>query len=85
MRYSSPGATPTSVAEAPWDDTVLLVALWVERRIVAVPKAGEEQPVAYTDFLTGIERPQFLLADGDRLLVVDHEGGRILAVTESAE
>ena len=78
-----PGATPTSVAEAPWDDTVLLVALWVERRVVAVPKAGEEQPVAYTDFLTGIERPQFLLADGDRLLVVDHEGGRILAVTES--
>jgi len=77
-----PGATPTSVAVAPWDEGVRLVALWVEGRVVAVPTAGDE-PVEYEDFLTGVERPQFLLADEDRLLVVDYEGGRILAVEES--
>lgn len=77
-----PGATPTSVAVAPWDEAVRLVALWVQGRVVAVPTDGDE-PVDYDDFLTGIERPQFLLADEERLLVVDHEGGRILAVVES--
>lgn len=81
-----PGATPTSVAVAPWDDTVLMVALWVEGRVVAVPVAGPDvdgQPVDYADFLTGIERPQHLLADGDRLLVVDYGDGRILEIEES--
>ena len=34
-----------------------------------------------TTFLTGIEHPQTLVSDGDRLLVVDFGGGRILAVT----
>jgi len=97
-----PGSTPTSVAVAPWNDNVLLVSLWVQSRIVAVPAASGDDtsssapdssgpsgtdddggPVEYTDFITGIERPQFLLADGDRLLVVDYGGGRIVAVTES--
>jgi hypothetical protein len=32
-------------------------------------------------FLTGVRHPQHLLALGDRLLVVDHAGGRILAVS----
>ena len=38
-------------------------------------------PVAPTTFLTGIEHPQTLVSDGERLLVVDFGGGRILAVT----
>nr|MBA3984531.1 hypothetical protein [Acidimicrobiia bacterium] len=38
-------------------------------------------PVRPETFLTGIERPQHLLADGERLLITDFEDGRILAVT----
>lgn len=75
------GATPTSVAVAPWDADTLVVALWVERRVVTVPRFSEGAPHEPVDLLTGEDlRPQHLLADGDRLLVVDHDGGRILAV-----
>jgi glucose/arabinose dehydrogenase len=76
------GSTPTSVAVAPWDPTQLLVALWNDGRIVAVPTDGA-QPVAATTFLAGIDHPQTVVGDGDRLLVVDFGGGRILAVTPS--
>ncbi|MBA3604891.1 MAG: glucose sorbosone dehydrogenase, partial [Acidimicrobiia bacterium] len=78
----APGATPTSIAVAPWDPDMLLVALWNEGRIVSVPRAGgDDGPVEVTDFLTGLAHPQHLVADGDRLLVGDFDGGRILAVT----
>lgn len=77
----SPGATPTSVAVAPWDPDVLLVALWNEGRIVAVPRDPAGAPYEPETFLSGIAHPQHLLADGDRLLVTDFDAGRILAVT----
>ncbi|MBA3984663.1 MAG: PQQ-dependent sugar dehydrogenase [Acidimicrobiia bacterium] len=77
----APGATPTSVAVAPWDPDVLLVALWNERRIVTVDRTRGDGPVRPETFLTGIERPQHLLADGERLLITDFEDGRLLAVT----
>lgn len=76
------GATPTSVAVAPWDPDVLVVALWVEHRVVAVPRSSDGAPHQPTDVITGDLRPQHLLADGDRLLVVDFDGGRILSVAE---
>lgn len=72
------GATPTSVAVTPWDRETLLVSLWVDGEVVAVPINGDE-PVESTPFVTGIEHPQFVIADGDRLLVVDFDG-RILSV-----
>jgi glucose/arabinose dehydrogenase len=75
-----PGSTPTSVAVAPWDPVQLLVALWNDGRIVVVPTDGA-RPVATTPFLSGIDHPQTLVSDGERLLVVDFGGGRILAVT----
>ncbi len=77
----APGSTPTSVAVAPWDDETLLVALWSTGVVVTVPAAAGGEPHAGKPFVTGIEHPQHLLADGDRLLVVDHAGGRILAVS----
>lgn len=40
-----------------------------------------DEPVAEEDFLTGLDHPQHVVADGERLLVVDFHGGRILAVT----
>ena len=80
-----PGATPTSVAIAPWDPETLVVALWLERRVVTVPTDPAGAPHEPVDLLVddGSEgfRPQHLLADGDRLLVVDFEGERILALT----
>ncbi|MDQ3738883.1 MAG: PQQ-dependent sugar dehydrogenase [Actinomycetota bacterium] len=76
-----PTSTPTSVAVAPWDADVLLVALWNQGVIVTVDRARRDGPVRPETFLTGIGRPQHLLADGARLLITDFEDGRILAVT----
>lgn len=73
-------ATPTGVAIAPWDDATALVALWVRGEIVAVPISpgdGPHDPVVVVDT---IARPQHLLVDGDRVLVTDHESGRVLAL-----
>lgn len=76
-----PGATPTSVAVAPWDGDVLLVALWNEGRVVSVPRTPGDGPLRAETFLTGIVHPQHLLVVGGRLLVTDFDNGRILAVT----
>ncbi|MEL6983226.1 MAG: glucose sorbosone dehydrogenase, partial [Actinomycetota bacterium] len=67
----APGATPTSVVVSPWDADQLLVALWVEQRVVAVPTATEGRPQEPADVVTGEFRPQHLLVDGDRLLIVE--------------
>jgi glucose/arabinose dehydrogenase len=78
------GATPTSVVVSPWNDDELLVALWNRGEIVAVPTAGStDGPVEVATWATGIDQPQHLVTDGDRLLVVDHEGGTVLAVTRA--
>jgi glucose/arabinose dehydrogenase len=79
----APRSTPTSVTVAPWDPGTVLVALWNEGRIVSVPAVPAPDPHRPRAFLTGVEHPQFLLADGDRLLVIDYGGGRILAVSAS--
>lgn len=78
-----PGATPTSVVVSPWDVEQLLVALWVEQRVVAVPAGSEGRPHDPVDVVTGELRPQHLLVDGDRLLIVDFDGGRILAMEQT--
>lgn len=75
------GATPTSITTSPWDDNTLLVALWGQGRVVGVDKTNpDREPI---EIVTGIERPQHLLADGDRLLIVDHTDQRVLAVEKS--
>ena len=75
-----PQATPTGVAIAPWDTDLALVALWVRGEIVAVPVAAGSDPHRPEVVVDTIERPQHLLADGDRILVTDHDAGRILAL-----
>jgi len=77
-----PGATPTSVAIAPWDTDALLVALWNRGEIVEVPRAAAGRPHVPEVVISGIERPQHLVADGDRLLVTDFAGGRILSILQ---
>jgi glucose/arabinose dehydrogenase len=76
-----PGSTPTSITVSPWSADTLFVALWNAGEVVAIPASPGSSPHVGEPFLTGIDHPQHLLVDGDRLLVVDHTGGRILAVT----
>jgi glucose/arabinose dehydrogenase len=76
-----PGATPTSVAVAPWDADLLVVALWNRGEVVTVPRQGEGAPHAVTTLLTGVRRPQHLVSDGERLVLSDFDGGRILALS----
>lgn len=78
-----PGATPTSVALAPWDDDVLVVALWNRGEIVSVPRAETGRPHRAEVLVAGVGNPQHLVTDGDRLLVSDFSGGRILAIGRS--
>ncbi len=74
------GATPTSVAVAPWDPDTLVVTLWNEGRVVTVPREPGDQPWSGETLITGIAHPQHVLAVEDRLLVVDLDNGRILAI-----
>ena len=76
-----PGATPTSVAVAPWDPELLVVALWNRGAIVTVPIDAEVVSSEHEGLISGITHPQHLLADGDRLLVVDFDRGLILSFT----
>ena len=76
-----PRATPTSVAVAPWDGETLLVALWNDREIVAVPRETADEPHRPDVVVSGDLTPQHLLAVGERLLVTDFAGGRVLAIS----
>ncbi len=77
-----PGATPTGVAIAPWDPDRAVVALWVTGNLVEIPitRSTGGPPVASTPIATGLDGPQHLLADGDRLLLSVHGQGAVLAV-----
>lgn len=75
-----PRATPTSVVIAPWDPTTALVALWARDEIVAVPVEPASEPHVADPLTIDVGRPQHLLVDGDRVLVTDHIGGRVLAL-----
>ncbi len=77
-----PGATPTSIAAAPWGDDQLLAALWNEGR-VALLEVGGERPVQVETMLEGVDHPQHLLAVGESVLVTDPDAGRILSIRES--
>ena len=74
-----PGATPTGLAVAPWDPSRLVIALWVEARIVEVDATGAA-PAPATVVTTDLDRPQHLVADGGRLLATDHAAGTIVAI-----
>jgi glucose/arabinose dehydrogenase len=74
-------ATPTGVAVAPWDPSTVLVALWNRGEVVAEPTSPGDVPHEPVVAFAGIEHPQHLLTDGDRVLLTDHDGGRVLALT----
>jgi glucose/arabinose dehydrogenase len=75
-----PGDTPTSVAVAPWDIDLLVVALWNRGEVVTVPRSESGRPHRSEPLLTGLDNPQHLVAVGGRLLVSDFSGGRIVSI-----
>ena len=81
-----PGSTPTSVAIAPWDATILLVALWNTGEVVQVQLTadGDNATGEVSTFLTGLRNPQHLLAwrDGS-LLVSDFASGAIYRIIQN--
>lgn len=77
----APGATPTGLAIAPWDPGQLVVALWVEGRVVSISSDPSDAPAIATVLTEDVARPQHLVTDGDRLLLTDHERGQIVALT----
>lgn len=74
------GATPTSIVVSPWDDELLLVALWNRGQVVAISTQDETLPTRALVVFEGIERPQDLTADGSRVLLVDFGGGQVLSL-----
>ncbi len=77
-----PGATPTSVVFAPWDDELALVALWNESVVVALnpDDPGATPEVVYQQ----AQHPQHLTVDGDRVLLTDHTSGTIIALSPAS-
>ncbi len=74
------GATPTSLAPVPWSPDRVAVVLWQERRVVSLtPGDPESEEVLLAP---GDLAPIGVVADGDRLLVVDFDGGRVVSLSE---
>lgn len=67
-----PQTTPTSVAASPWEEDVLLVALWGAATVmrVTVTPTGDNASGQLEPYITGLSNPQHLfpLTDGSLLL-----------------
>jgi glucose/arabinose dehydrogenase len=81
-------STPTSVIVSPWEEAVLLVALWgpTEPSVVRIHWVESQGKVTADDvspFLTGLAHPQSLLALADgSVLVSDFESGSIYRISQ---
>jgi glucose/arabinose dehydrogenase len=78
-----PRSTPTSIIASPWEEHVLLVALWLESVVLRVPVTiqGDNAVGAPEPFLTGLRNPQHLLALADgSLLVSDFATGTVYQI-----
>jgi glucose/arabinose dehydrogenase len=79
-----PQTTPTSIVVSPWDESVLLVALWLRQEITAVQleeTADGRFTGTNTPFITGIPNPQHLLpTPNGALLVSDYRTGVIYRI-----
>jgi glucose/arabinose dehydrogenase len=80
-----PHATPTSVVPSPWEEDVLLVALWVQGVVVRVPVSfGDDNATGVPEtFIAGMQNPQHLLVlDDNTLLVSDFTTGEIYRIEQ---
>jgi glucose/arabinose dehydrogenase len=78
----SPHSTPTSVVVSPWEENVLLVALWgpPERAIVQIPftLGGDNALGKVALFVTGMQNPQHLLPLPDGSLLASDSGAGVI-------
>lgn len=74
-----PGATPTSIVVAPWDDAVLLVALWNRGQLVEI-RTDQPRTQIPAVVASGLQNPQHLLVDGETVLLAEFGTGRILRI-----
>ncbi len=79
----TPSATPTGLAVSPFSVDTLWVALWNERRVVAVAADPSERPAPIGDVLTGLDRPQHLVTIDGAALLSDFGAGTILRIFEA--
>ena len=80
-----PQSTPTSVVVSPWDEDVLLVALWLSGEVTAVTitPQGDNATGTVETLISGFDNPQHMLVlDDDVLLVSDYRSGVIYRVEE---
>jgi len=77
-----PRSTPTSVVASPWEEDVLLVALWVQGMVMRVPITlqGDNATGTPEPFITGLQNPQHLLVLEDGALLVSDFSGTIYRV-----
>jgi len=66
---------------APWDEEVLLVSLWNRGEVVALSTTPQLVPESGDVVYDGVARPQHLAVDGNRVLLVDFDQGRILELS----
>ena len=79
----APQSTPTSVVVSPWDDDVLLVALWLGGEITAVTFTPQgDNAIGTTEtFISGFGNPQHLLVLPDgALMASDYRDGVIYKI-----
>ena len=79
----APSATPTSIIEPPVEPGTLWIALWNEGRVVAVSSDPALRPAPLVDILTGVARPQHLVAHDGSVFLTDFRSGRILRIDQS--
>ena len=79
----SPHSTPTSVVISPFETDTLLVALWLSGEVVQLPLTytGNNAESDPEPFLSGVSRPQHMLARPDgSLWVSDYATGTIYRI-----
>ena len=74
-----PGASPTSIVVAPWDEAVLLVALWNRGQVVQI-RTDRPNGQSAEVVISGLQNPQHLLVDGDSVLLSEFGAGRIVRI-----
>ncbi len=79
-----PSATPTGIAVSPFEPDTLLVALWNERRIVALRSTESVNPVPVRTLVSDLDRPQHLVTVGDDVYVSDFGSGLVLRLSSDS-